>query len=76
MEEVIGLRGTPGHGSLMEWGVTYRWVLWQQQRRVPDILLLEAACWCSFTGQHTSLNGTSAACPLKISRFILQCEQV
>ncbi len=24
MEEVIGLRGTPGHGSLMEWGVTYR----------------------------------------------------
>ena len=24
MEEVIGLRGTPGHGSLKEWGVTYR----------------------------------------------------
>ena len=24
MEEVIGLRGTPGHGSLMEWGVSYR----------------------------------------------------
>lgn len=24
MEEVIGLRGTPGHGSLREWGVTYR----------------------------------------------------
>lgn len=24
MEEVIGLRGTPGHGSLAEWGVTYR----------------------------------------------------
>lgn len=24
MEEVIGTRGTPGHGSLMEWGVTYR----------------------------------------------------
>ncbi|KAF8066226.1 ynbB [Scenedesmus sp. PABB004] len=24
MEEVIGLRGTPGHGSLMEWGITYR----------------------------------------------------
>eukprot|EP00775_Hariotina_reticulata_P010032 gene10032-10188_t len=24
MEEVIGLRGTPGHGALMEWGVTYR----------------------------------------------------
>lgn len=24
MEEVIGQRGTPGHGSLMEWGVTYR----------------------------------------------------
>jgi cystathionine beta-lyase family protein involved in aluminum resistance len=25
MEEVIGMRGTPGHGSLMEWGITYRW---------------------------------------------------
>ncbi|GAX82663.1 hypothetical protein CEUSTIGMA_g10089.t1 [Chlamydomonas eustigma] len=24
LEEVIGLRGTPGHGSLMEWGITYR----------------------------------------------------
>lgn len=24
MEEVIGLRGTPGHGSLKEWGVAYR----------------------------------------------------
>ena len=24
MEEVIGLRGTPGHGSLKEWGVSYR----------------------------------------------------
>ena len=24
MEEVIGLRGTQGHGSLLEWGVTYR----------------------------------------------------
>lgn len=24
LEEVIGLRGTPGHGSLREWGVTYR----------------------------------------------------
>lgn len=24
LEEVIGLRGTPGHGSLKEWGVTYR----------------------------------------------------
>jgi cystathionine beta-lyase family protein involved in aluminum resistance len=24
MEEVIGLRGTPGHGSLREWGVAYR----------------------------------------------------
>ena len=24
MEEVIGLRGTAGHGSLKEWGVTYR----------------------------------------------------
>ncbi|PNW82969.1 hypothetical protein CHLRE_06g301650v5 [Chlamydomonas reinhardtii] len=24
MEEVIGTRGTPGHGSLMEWGVSYR----------------------------------------------------
>jgi cystathionine beta-lyase family protein involved in aluminum resistance len=24
MEEVIGMRGTPGHGSLAEWGVTYR----------------------------------------------------
>ena len=24
MEEVIGIRGTPGHGSLKEWGVTYR----------------------------------------------------
>lgn len=24
MEEVIGLRGTPGHGSLKEWRVTYR----------------------------------------------------
>lgn len=22
--QVIGLRGTPGHGSLWEWGVTYR----------------------------------------------------
>jgi cystathionine beta-lyase family protein involved in aluminum resistance len=27
MEEVIGMRGTPGHGSLMEWGITYRWGL-------------------------------------------------
>lgn len=24
MEEVIGLRGTSGHGSLKEWGITYR----------------------------------------------------
>lgn len=24
LEEVIGLRGTPGHGSLMEWGIKYR----------------------------------------------------
>lgn len=24
LEEVIGLRGTPGHGSLIEFGVTYR----------------------------------------------------
>ena len=24
MEEVIGLRGIPGHGSLKEWGVTYQ----------------------------------------------------
>lgn len=24
MEEVIGMRGTPGHGSLMEWGISYR----------------------------------------------------
>ena len=24
MEEVIGLLGTPGHGSLKEWGVSYR----------------------------------------------------
>ncbi|CAI7777597.1 unnamed protein product, partial [Closterium sp. NIES-53] len=24
MEEVIGLRGTPGHGSLKEFGVSYR----------------------------------------------------
>lgn len=24
LEEVIGLRGTPGHGGLAEWGVTYR----------------------------------------------------
>ncbi len=24
LEEVIGLRGTPGHGSLIEWGVRYR----------------------------------------------------
>lgn len=24
MEEVIGLRGTPGQGSLAEWGVSYR----------------------------------------------------
>ena len=24
LEEVIGLRGTPGHGSLREWGVAYR----------------------------------------------------
>ena len=24
LEEVIGLRGTPGHGSLKEWGVAYR----------------------------------------------------
>ena len=24
LEEVIGLRGTPGHGSLKEWGVSYR----------------------------------------------------
>lgn len=24
MEEVIGTRGTPGHGALMEWGVSYR----------------------------------------------------
>ncbi|KAL0033631.1 hypothetical protein WJX79_008788 [Trebouxia sp. C0005] len=24
MEEVIGLRGTQGHGSLLEWGVTYQ----------------------------------------------------
>lgn len=24
MEEVIGTRGTPGHGSLREWGVSYR----------------------------------------------------
>lgn len=24
LEEVIGLRGTPGHGSLREWGVSYR----------------------------------------------------
>ena len=24
LEEVIGLRGTTGHGSLAEWGVTYR----------------------------------------------------
>lgn len=23
LEEVIGLRGTPGHGSLAEWGVSY-----------------------------------------------------
>ena len=23
LEEVIGLRGTPGHGSLAEWGVAY-----------------------------------------------------
>lgn len=24
MEEVIGIRGTPGHGSLKEWNVAYR----------------------------------------------------
>lgn len=24
LEEVIGMRGTPGHGSLMEWGIKYR----------------------------------------------------
>ncbi|KAK9830077.1 hypothetical protein WJX72_009629 [[Myrmecia] bisecta] len=24
LEEVVGLRGTPGHGSLQEWGVQYR----------------------------------------------------
>ena len=24
LEEVIGLRGTPGHGSLIEFGVKYR----------------------------------------------------
>ena len=24
MEEVIGLRGTPGHGSMREWGIRYR----------------------------------------------------
>ena len=24
MEEVVGLRGTPGHGSLQEWGIGYR----------------------------------------------------
>ncbi len=24
LEEVIGLRETPGHGSLREWGVAYR----------------------------------------------------
>ncbi|GBF88519.1 aluminum resistance [Raphidocelis subcapitata] len=24
LEEVIGLRGTPGHGSLAEWGISYR----------------------------------------------------
>jgi len=24
LEEVIGMRGTPGHGSLMEWGIRYR----------------------------------------------------
>lgn len=23
LEEVIGLRGSPGHGSLAEWGVSY-----------------------------------------------------
>lgn len=23
LEEVIGLRGTPGHGSLAEWGIHY-----------------------------------------------------
>ena len=27
LEEVIGLRGTPGHGSLKEWGVSYRELL-------------------------------------------------
>ena len=27
LEEVIGLRGTPGHGSLREWGVSYRELL-------------------------------------------------
>lgn len=24
MPQVIGLRSTPGHGSLMEWGIKYR----------------------------------------------------
>ena len=31
LEEVIGMRGTPGHGSLMEWGIQYR-----EQPMSPD----------------------------------------
>ncbi|CAI7847434.1 unnamed protein product, partial [Closterium sp. NIES-53] len=46
MEEVIGLRGTPGHGSLKEFGVSYRQIE------------VRAMCWAD---AHTCTQGGSEA---------------
>lgn len=42
MEEVIGLRGTPGHGSLREWGVTCRELPLAEQGLIDWIALRTA----------------------------------
>jgi cystathionine beta-lyase family protein involved in aluminum resistance len=34
LEEVIGTRGTLGHGSLMEWGIQYRELALTSQGRI------------------------------------------
>lgn len=73
LEEVIGLRGTPGHGSLKEWGVAYLMLPLASDGTIDWNALktavrpgIESSCtsvylWCLRSEAHTACHASNCA---------------
>lgn len=58
LEEVIGTRGTPGHGSLREWGVDYQELALTEQGTID------------WDGLATAITPRTTASPVKCSVYL------